>query len=242
MSFISAKQFLFLVIAVLAISSAMCQGDGTTGTSSASTNGDGTSTGGLETEVESTEETTFGRNKKPRAKVMGGTHAMGHGYIQSIGGNAVSTLRDGKHAATTLAESASAAIGGLGPNSIAKITAHTNGESVWGMSKEKGTNAHSYSMTHQTREHYGTSGTSKTTFGGHAIGDDGEESTEGAHGADVSLVSPHFSGGYSSVGAGYGKEYHAYAGQKHALRDMGYSLFYSIPVEAITNQYYQYHG
>ena len=65
---------------------------------------------------------------------------------------------------------------------------------------------------------------------------------EGAHGADVSLVSPHFSGGYSSVGAGYGKEYHAYVGQKHALRDMGYSLFYSIPVEAITNQYYQYHG
>ena len=227
MSFMSAKQFLFLVIAVLAISSAMCDG---TGTSMASTG-----------EGESAVETTFGRNKKPRAKVMGETNAMGTGYIQSIGGNAVSTLRDGKHAATTLAESASAAIGGYGPNSIAKITAKTNGESVWGTSKDLGTNANSLSMTHQTRAHYGTHGTSKTTFGGHAIGEN-DDSTEGAHGADVSLVSPHFSGGYSSVGAGYGAKYHAYAGQKHALRDMGYSLFYSIPVEAITNQYYQYHG
>lgn len=231
MSFMSAKQFLLLVIAVLAISSAMCD-EGTSSATSISEN-----------DNETTEETGLFGKRRPRAKVTGETHAMGHGYIQSIGGNAVSTLRDGKHAATTLAESASAAIGGLGPNSVAKITAHTNGESVWGDSKDLGTNAHSYSMTHQMREHYGTTGMSKTTFGGHALGDSShDESTEGAHGADVSLVSPHFSGGYSSVGAGYGAKYHSYAGQKHALRDMGYSLFYSIPVEAITNQYYQYHG
>ena len=84
-------------------------------------------------------------------------------FIRSGYTSHVHTLR--KVAATTLAESASAAIGGFGPNSVAQITAHTNGESVWGMSKDLGTNAHSYSMTHQTREHYGTSGTSKTTFG-----------------------------------------------------------------------------
>ena len=173
------------------------------------------------------------------AEVHGGTHANATGHIQSIGGNAVSTLLDGLSAATTIAESASAIIGGSGPSAKANVAAHTRGANTYRL----GTAARTRSTTHQNKMHYGTLGTSNTHFDGYAYGKKkDDESTEGAHGADVSLVSPHFSGGYASVGSGYGKDYHAYAGQKESLRATGYKLPYSIPVEAITNQYYHHYS
>ena len=173
------------------------------------------------------------------AEVHGGTHANATGHIQSIGGNAVSTLLDGLSAATTIAESASAIIGGSGPSAKANVAAHTRGANTYRL----GTAARTRSTTHQNKMHYSTHGTSNTHFDGYAYGKKkDDESTEGAHGADVSLVSPHFSGGYASVGSGYGKDYHAYAGQKESLRATGYKLPYSIPVEAITNQYYHHYS
>ncbi|QDZ21207.1 hypothetical protein A3770_05p37250 [Chloropicon primus] len=193
----------------------------------------------------------FGANE---AVVVGGTNVKANGLIQGIGGNAISTILDGRTASSSLSESASAVLGAFGPNAHAHIRSLSFGGSGLGFpgstesnTEEEemdthGSNVHTESVTKQNREHWATTGNSHTLFGGRARGrkDNEEEGTEGAHGGDVSLVSPQFSGGFSSVGSGYGKQYHAYAGQLQNLRNNGYSLAASIPVNAITGSYY--HG
>lgn len=193
----------------------------------------------------------FGANE---AVVLGGTNVKASGFIQGIGGNAISTIMDGRTASSSLSESASAVLGAFGPNAHAHIRSLSFGGSGLGfpgstesnIEEEEmdthGSNVHTESVTMQERKHWTTTGNSHTLFGGRARGrnDNEEEGTEGAHGGDVSLVSPQFSGGFSSVGSGYGKQYNAYAGQLQNLRKNGYSLAASIPVNAITGSYY--HG
>ena len=202
-----AKRDLLLVLAVLTVSSVMCAHT----------------------------QRRLLTTTNPVAQVHGNTTVIANGLVQGIGGNAASTIIDGQTAASSLSESASAVIGGYGPNSNAFVGAVAQGSNIYDL----GTNAGTNSTTHQVRQHWNTHGISDTTFTGYAYGNS-DTDTEGAHGGDVSLVSPQFSGGFSSVGAGYGQQYHAFAGQMQALRNQGYSLAHSIPVNAITQEYY--HG
>ncbi|QDZ21530.1 hypothetical protein HOP50_05g40570 [Chloropicon primus] len=178
----------------------------------------------------------------PQASVvLGGTNVQANGFVQGIGGNAVSTILNGLTASSTLTESASAVLGAFGPNTDSVVNSTTIGGSgdPDPDNSNEGSNAHTTSVTSQKRDHWANTGSAHTLFGGRARGKM-NTNTEGAHGGDVSLVSPSFSGGFSSAGSGYGKEYHAYAGQLQSLRNNGYSLAASIPVNAITGSYYHY--